>query len=441
MKLKISEVPEPRDGINMEMLEMMEATEISGITKKQQKLITEAYEQAIETIYKNITPLGFSACSLEDNITTDTDINYRSVWALDGSITITGTISLINNDKIFDCQRKTIETLFENTLESGQVPTNVSIDTLSPNYSGIDGVCSIDSGLWTIIAFHDFVKASGDIDFLRKHLKTVGNIMTWLNAHDGNNDSLLEIPEAGDWMNLKGRSYNVLYDEVLWYHANICAGRLYELLGRQKLATKHISRSQVIKNSILANFWPASQLKPVTSQSHQAGYANHNGMYLFAQTTPFGFGWRCDVYANMLAHLFNIVDESKASDIFRFVWGSGGNKPFPVKNIYPAVVTQDPDQRAYYSGNLLNLPNHYHNGGIWPFIGGAWVRSINKLGLRDVALKELHKLAGLNQRGIFNEWEFNEWYHGETGRPMGKAFQAWSASEFIHACHELRIVS
>jgi hypothetical protein len=197
----------------------------------------------------------------------------------------------------------------------------------------------------------------------------------------------------------------------------------------------------VIKNSILANFWPASQLKPVTSQSHQAGYANHNGMYLFAQTTPFGFGWRCDVYANMLAHLFNIVDESKASDIFRFVWGSGGNKPFPVKNIYPAVVTQDPDQRAYYSGNLLNLPNHYHNGGIWPFIGGAWVRSINKLGLRDVALKELHKLAGLNQRGIFNEWEFNEWYHGETGRPMGKAFQAWSASEFIHACHELRIVS
>jgi len=102
---------------------------------------------------------------------------------------------------------------------------------------------------------------------------------------------------------------------VLWYRANICAGRLYELLGRQKLATKHISWSQVIKNSILANFWPASQLKPVTSQSHQAGYSNHNGMYLFAQTTPFGFGWRCDVYANVLAHLFNIVDESKASDI------------------------------------------------------------------------------------------------------------------------------
>jgi len=441
LKLKLSEAPEPKDGINMEMLELMEATEITGITKKQQKLITMAYEQAIETIYKNITPFGFSACSLDDNVTVGAEANYRSVWARDGSITITGTIPLISNDKIFDCQRKTLETLFENTLDSGQVPSNINIDTLSPEYSGINGVCSIDSGLWTIIAFHDFVKASGDLDFLREHMKTVSNIMTWLNAHDGNNDSLLEIPEAGDWMNLKGRSYNVLYDEVLWYRANICVGRLYELLGKQKLATKHITWSQVIKNSILANFWPTSQLTPVTSQPYHTGYSTNNGMYLFAQITPFGFGWRCDIFANVLAHLFNIVDESKASDVFRFIWGSGGNKPFPVKNIYPAVVTRDPDQRTDYSGNLLNLPNHYHNGGIWPFIGAAWVRSINKLGLREVALKELYKLAGLNQRGIFNEWEFNEWYHGETGRPMGKAFQAWSASEFIHTCHDLQIFS
>jgi len=48
IKLKISDAPEPKEGINMEMLELMEATEIAGITKKQQKLITDAYEQAME---------------------------------------------------------------------------------------------------------------------------------------------------------------------------------------------------------------------------------------------------------------------------------------------------------------------------------------------------------------------------------------------------------
>ena len=34
---------------------------------------------------------------------------------------------------------------------------------------------------------------------------------------DSNNDGLIEIPESSDWMDLFPRSYNVLYDEVLWY--------------------------------------------------------------------------------------------------------------------------------------------------------------------------------------------------------------------------------
>jgi len=37
-------------------------------------------------------------------------------------------------------------------------------------------------------------------------------------------------------------------------------------------------------------------------------------------------------------------------------------------------------------------------------------------------------------------WEFNEWHHGVTGRPMGKAFQAWSAAGFIRACHDREVV-
>jgi hypothetical protein len=72
--------------------------------------------------------------------------------------------------------------------------------------------------------------------------------------------------------------------------------------------------------------------------------------------------------------------------------------------------------------NLLNLPGHYHNGGIWPFIGGMWVRFIHRLGLRDVACRELLKLAQANRLGKNHDWEFNEWLHSRTGRPMGKAF-------------------
>jgi glycogen debranching enzyme len=136
-----------------------------------------------------------------------------------------------------------------------------------------------------------------------------------------------------------------------------------------------------------------------------------------------------------------VVDAGQASQTFRFMWGVGVNEPFPIANLYPAVMSGDSDWRPYYTVNLLNLPNHYHNGGIWPFVGGHWVRFINKLGLRDLALQELHRLTELNKLGTNCEWEFNEWAHGRTGRPMGKAFQAWSASEFIYACHALHVIA
>jgi glycogen debranching enzyme len=91
--------------------------------------------------------------------------------------------------------------------------------------------------------------------------------------------------------------------------------------------------------------------------------------------------------------------------------------------------------------NLLNLPNHYHNGGIWPFIGGLWVRYLHKLKLSELARRELIKLARLCAQGLSQEWEFNEWHHGVTGRPMGKAYQTWSAASFIRACHDLHLDS
>ena len=121
------------------------------------------------------------------------------------------------------------------------------------------------------------------------------------------------------------------------------------------------------------------------------------------------------------------------------MWGVGANNPYPVCNLYPPVQAGDPEWKAYYTVNLLNLPGHYHNGGIWPHIGGMWVRYIHRLGRRELACQELVRLAHLNRQGVSAEWEFNEWHHGVTGRPMGKSYQAWSAASFIRACHALHM--
>lgn len=405
------------------------------------ELILEGYHQAVAALKKNISPLGFLACPIEYNEAEGTDENYHSVWARDGAITVIGSLSLVNDPEIHQCQRQTLITLLDNISINGQIPANVRLSDQSPDYSGVGGICSIDSGLWVIIAFHDYVRATSDIDFLKEHITDLQRAMNWLSAHDSNNDALLEIPEAGDWTDLFGRSYHVLYDEVLWYRANVCFGRLLEILGDHSKAGDYMRWSQVIRKEIVTNFWPSTQQE--TKQRFDFAdqqYSLGDTKYLLAQITPFDFSWRCDSYGNILAYLYNVIDPEKAHKSLRFMLGVGMNDPFPIRNVYPEVSPGDPDWRAYYTVNLLNLPNHYHNGGIWPFIGAFWVQFIEKLGQHEMAMSELYKLALINKAGISSDWEFTEWAHGKTGNPMGKVYQAWSAAQYIAACHQLKIV-
>ena len=414
-------------------------TKLGSLDHDQKDLLRTGYARAIDALRRNVTPLGFSACSLEDNKVTGTDVNYRSVWGRDGAITVINTLDL-EDAELRECGRRTLETLLNAISPAGQIPANVRIDDGAPDYSGVGNICAIDSPLWLIIAVYNYVERTDDQDFLERHAERLQRTMDWLAAHDSNNDGLLEIPEAGDWTDLFGRSYNVLYDEVLWYRANVCYGRILERRGDLARAADYLRWSQHIRSKILEMFWPTTQ--PDANGNRANGFADRqfnlgDTHYLLPEITPFAFNWRCDVFGNVLAFLTNVLDVDRARTAFHYMWGVGVNEPYPVANLYPVVQAGDPDWRAYYTVNLLNLPHHYHNGGIWPFVGGMWVRFIHRLGFHEVACRELVRLAEVNRLGRDREWEFNEWVHGQTGRPMGKAYQAWSAACFVRACQEV----
>ena len=411
---------------------------LQSLSRDDRDLIAEGYEHALSALRRNITPLGFSACSLSDNEITGTDENYHSVWARDGCFTVVQTVEM-NDPDIRAAQRNTLRTLLDAMAPNGQVPANVRIKDQSPEYAGIGGICSIDSGLWLVIAMYHYVTHTNDTALLHEYAHPLQRIMDWLSAQDSNNDGLIEVPEAGDWTDLFGRSYHVLYDEVLWYRANVCFGRMLEYRRDFDRASDYLRWSQQIAGKIKAAFWPSTRAdrKPGTFAERQVSLGDTQ--YLLAEITPFAFNWRCDVLGNILAFLTNVIDVERARTSFRFMWGVGVNQPWPVANLYPAVQSGDPDWRPYYTVNLLNLPHHYHNGGAWPFIGGMWVRFIHRLGLQDIARNELVKLAQVNRLGKTHAWEFNEWVHGQTGLPMGKAFQAWSAAAYLRACQELHL--
>jgi sucrose-6-phosphatase len=426
----------PRD---YEMRLLLSADFAEGIDDADRRLVAEGYRQALACIRRNLTPRGFSACSLDDNEVVGTDVNYRSVWGRDAAITILGILVTGESDLV-DGARRSLETLLTATTRDGQVPANVRIADGVPDYSGVGGIAAIDSALWLVVAMHGFIQHTGDLAFLRRHAPVLEAVMRWLQAHDSNRDGLLEIPEAGDWTDLFGRSYNVLYDEVLWYRAKVCWGNLLIRLGRDEEAIAQLGDSQYIRGRILQVFWPSTSVPeqgPLPTSFADRQFSLGDARFLLAEVSPFGFSWRCDVLGNVLGFLFNVLDVPRARTALSFMWGVGVNQPWPVVNLYPAVQSGDPDWKAYYTVNLLNLPHHYHNGGVWPFIGGLWVGFIHRLGQTQAAMHELVRLTQCVRRGRHQPWEFNEWYHGATGRPMGKAFQAWSAATYLRACHEL----
>ena len=404
-------------------------------TAPRRDVAREGLERAVDSLRRNITPLGFSAAGLVDNPLTEEGSNYFAVWSRDGIKTGLWALCL-NDPDITGCFRRTLELMAEHQTEAGQIPANVQLKTGQPDYSGIGDIASIDSVLWFVIGGCRYAAYTGDRLFLENIYPHLSRAMQWLRAHDSNNCGLIEIPESSDWMDLFPRSYNVLYDEVLWYLACRDFTVVLEAMGANPQG--YATLTGKIQQKIVRQFWPTAQkLSEAREAFSETQFTLGDAKYLLAQISPFGFSWRCDVYANLLASLAGLLDDPKLEQLFHFLWGVGVNSPFPVKCIYPAVQSGANDWKDYFITNFLNLPEHYHNGGIWPFIGGLWIRFLIRCGRTELAHQELNALAEACRLGIYGEWEFNEWLHGQTGRPMGKAHQAWSAAGYIAAYEAL----
>jgi glycogen debranching enzyme len=397
-------------------------------------LCDEALSRAIDSLRRNVTPLGFTAASLADNRLGLEDANYASVWARDGVLTGLWSMGL-DDAQLTEAFAATLRLLARHQAPSGQIPAYVMIQGERPDYSGIGGIASIDSVLWFVIGAVRFSFFLEDRGFAEEMLPAVERAMSWLAAHDSNNDGLIEIPESSDWMDLFPRSYNVLYDEVLWYRACLDTASLLTALKGESGGWE--TEGKLIGSRIVDLFWPTARQLMDLAGSSSGRYSVGEARYLLSQVTPFDFSWRCDVLGNLLAAHNGLLDDYKQQRLFDFLWGVGINKPYPVACLYPAVLSGADDWKDYFLVNFMNLPHHYHNAGVWPFIGGLWVRFLYRLGRHELAHRELEALAETCRQGLRGEWEFNEWLHGLTGRPMGKSHQAWSAASYIQAYLEV----
>lgn len=402
-------------------------------------LVEEAYRHALDVLARCSTAHGFRASGVTPG--------YPQIWARDSVVTGLGA-ALAGDPGLLDAFRASLDTLGAHQSALGRIPLNVHPETgeVSTENAG-----AVDANLWFILGHYYHFLRTRSTPYLLANWPRIAAAVRWLRYQDMNECGLLEAPEAGNWMDLLAVRYNVLYDNVLYGAALQAAAKMASLCG-QGLGCCACTETDVFERLNLLLWvdrcWvPAhfaehlERLKAMRLEwymlYHNVGTISSRPFYL-----PYvafrEYGDYCDTLGNLLAVLCGLADEHRTDHILRYLYQVGAAQPFPSKAIYPPIYPGNPDWREYYRSRNLNLPHQYHNGGIWPFIGGFHVAALVKVGWLHEAENLLGDLAAANRLGVRDEWEFNEWLHGETGHPMGYPYQAWSAGMYVYAYHTVK---
>lgn len=398
--------------------------------------VAEARDRAHAILERCATFDGFRASALA--------MGYPQVWARDSVITCLGAVAS-NDPRLLAAGRASLAKMSAHQSARGLIQLNVNPDT---GYVSTENAGAVDANLWYILGHYLHWQATGDLAFLTQHWPGIDRALVWLEYQDMNECGLLEIPEAGNWMDLLAVRYNTLYDNVLYYAAALAhqelARRLPAHLPRHSLAVdaagihERLNALLWIDRCWVAEHFAAhlERLKAIRLEwfmlYHNIATISSRPYYLpWVAFREYG-DW-CDSLGNLLAILVGIADSHRSEHILRYMRQVGMAEPYPTKAIHPPIYPGEDNWREYYRSRNLNLPQQYHNGGIWPMIGGVHVAALVRHGWQAEAEQMLVALAEANRQGMDEAWEFNEWLHGASGHPMGYAQQAWSAAMFLYA--------
>jgi len=385
-----------------------------------------ALEKARDVLQTECSPIGLMA----------SPEGYPHVWARDSVITALGALLTPGHEA---CLRRSLETLAGQQSDLGAIPNNVSVATGRLDHTNAG---SVDSNLWFILGHLFQYHALKDLGFLQDSWPALEKALLWLRYQDSNGCGLLEVHEAADWADLLANRFNILYDNVLWYAALRAMAEMSLALELDE--NPYHDMAEDVCHKIRIVLWVGPEIEEEWGPSCPG---HTEWKHTLSQVSPVlvkrpfllpyvafrDFGDYCDVFGNLLAILFEVVNPKQEARILEYLDQVAIAEPYPVRVLHPVIHPGNKDWREYYRNNNLNLPEQYHNGGIWPFVGGFYVATLVKAGRLQEAQKQLERLAQVNRQGVDGEWEFNEWCHGRTGKPMGYPHQAWSAGMYLFA--------
>jgi glycogen debranching enzyme len=373
-------------------------------------LIEACTQASIELLQRNLTPHGILAAS---NTEAAKARRYTRIFGRDAAICVMAMcgsgVPALEQGAV-----ASLDALAAQQAPNGQIPKYVDPDGQDADFWYLG---CIDATLWWLIAV-DHVRHHGAVGASYRQGQ-VERAIAWLLAQEHQHFRLLQQNEASDWADIMPRSGYVLYTNALWYEV------------KRRYMLEHAEATQHHFNHLFNPFQrDLPQYHRARLLSHYARRGRRDpGLYLsFVNLSVVGD--EGDVFGNLLAILAGVADSPMANRIVKTIAAAGASEPYPVRVVLHPLARQHPLWRPYMERHQQNIVHQYHNGGIWPFVGGFWVMALDKLGLHAMAWSELARLA---QANAADDWRFTEWFHGRTLAPMGMPGQSWNAATFLLA--------
>ncbi len=395
------------------------------------RIIAETYNRAVEVLRKNCMERGIKAST----------VYYNQVWARDSFISFLGA-NLLEDERLIQSAKTNIHTFAETRSQLGQIANFYDLKTNAPEF-GFSG--STDSSCWYIIGLMSLYSVTDDKTLLRGPLEAALDAYRWLRYQDANNTWLIDSPQGADWMDAAvQRTGKTLYNNVLFLIATRCIDQLLSASGGSMERAVRLDFGALRQRfnevflpdedapATVGSYWP--RLSLALSEGRPMGFSQK---YYLHYLSFYRIDTRFDTLSNLLCVLSKVADTETTLSILSTMHSKGLSRPYPAKVLYPPYRTEGASFDSRFDASLpvqhQSAPYAYHNGGVWPFVGGFYVCAVNKAGV-DYADRELESLAQGNRVCRAGEnIGFNEWIHSKTGEALGQFGQSWSAGMYVAA--------
>jgi predicted glycogen debranching enzyme len=338
-------------------------------------------------------------------------------WGRDTLISLPG-LTLVTGR--FEDARQILLT-FKHYCRNGLIPNRFP-DSLSdqPVYN------TVDASLWFFDAVLQYLKYMNDFKFVEKELwNTLESIIenhvkgTSFNIHVDDDGLLAHGPQL-TWMDaapngvpVTPREGKAVEIQALWYNALRIMQLLSTKIGESQKAEEYSSIAEKAKRSFNQKFWNQDKTCFFDVVNNELGDSSLRPNQVITCSLDFSMP---------PAEKARIAVDT----VEKHLWGVYGLK---------TLSNDDPRYRGKYQGNLTQRDHAYHNGSIWPWLLGPFVKAFLKTRnyageWRNFAFQNFLQPLFTDELSKAGLGCVSEIFDGDAPHePNGCIAQAWSVAE------------